>query len=263
MLKKHIDDFGLLHFSGTVLDKYHETNHYESPAQVCLNGQFFSQYFMDYINMMYNAVARDRTAKPLLSFIHFNTGHEHTGKRIVNMDANMAKFLINMAALPDTLTVIFSDHGNKNTQYSFNSEEGRREVFDPIFFLIVPNDVAEKMGRQRMSALAANQKRLFTLLDVHRALMSLNEQEKMNSQNSLNAGIFAVLPPNRTCADLNLLPLTRCKCEGFDDYNPAKDNSDSYSWLAEFALGTLNDAIQKQHMGGKQLIKFFIPFFFM
>ena len=251
MRKKHIDDFGLLHFSGTVLDKYHKTNPYESPAQVCLNGQFFSQYFMDYINMMYNAVARDRRAKPLLSFMHFNTGHEHTGKRIVNMDANIAKFLINMVTFPDTLTIIFSDHGNKNTQYSFNSVEGRREVFDPVFFLIVPDGVAERLGRKQMSALVANQKRLFTLLDVHRALMSVNDPEKMKSQNSLVTSIFAVLPENRTCADLNLMPLTRCKCEGFDDYNPARDNSDSHKWLAEFALGTLNDAIQKQHMGGK------------
>lgn len=252
MRAKHIDDFGLSHFSGTVLDKYHETNHYEYPPQVCLNGQFFSQYFMDYIKMMYNAITHDHRAKPLLSFMHFNTGHEYTGKRIVNMDANLAKFLINMAAFPDTLTMIFSDHGNKNTQYSYNSEEGRREVFDPVFFMIVPDGVAERLGRQRMSALAANQKRLFALLDVHRALMSLNDPVKMKSQNSLVAGIFAVLPANRTCVDLTLMPLTRCKCEGFDSYNPAKDNSDSHKWLAEFALGTLNDAIQKQYMGGEK-----------
>ena len=201
--------------------------------------------------MMYNAVARDRRAKPLLSFMHFNTGHEHTGKRIVNIDANMAKFFINMAASSDTLTIIFSDHGNKHAQYSFNSEDGRREVFDPLFFLIVPDGVAERLGRKRMSALAANQKRLFTLLDVHRTLISLNDPERMNSQNFSVAGIFAVLPENRTCADLNLIPLTKCKCEGFDDYNPTNDNSDSHKWLAEFALGTLNDAIQKQHMRGK------------
>jgi len=191
--------------------------------------------------------------------MHFNTGHEYTGKRIVNVDAIMAKFLINMAAFPNTLTMIFSDHGNKNTQYSYKSEEGMRKVFDPVFFMIVPDGVAERLGPQRMSALASNQKRLFTLLDVHRALMSLNDPEKMNSQNSLVAGIFAVIPANRTCVDLNLMPLTRCKCEGFDNYNPAEDNSESHKWLAEFALGTLNNAIQKQHMGGKRIGHFRKP----
>ncbi|KAJ7315081.1 ligand-gated sodium channel [Desmophyllum pertusum] len=180
----------------------------------------------------------------------FNTGHEYTGKRMINMDANLAKFFINMAAFPDTLTVIFSDHGNKNTQYSYDTEEGRREVFDPVFFMIVPDGVAERLGRQRMAALVENQKRLFTLLDVHKAFMSLNDPEKMNSQNPLTAGIFAVLPANRTCADLNLMPLAICKCEVVDNYNQVKDNSDSHKWLAEFALGTLNDAIQNQHIGG-------------
>lgn len=82
--------------------------------------------------------------------------------------------------------------------------------------------------------------------------MSLNDPKKVNSQNPLVSGIFAVLPANRTCVDLNLIAMTRCKCEGFDNYNPAEDNSDSHKWLAEFALGTLNDVIQKQHMEGKE-----------
>lgn len=102
------------------------------------------------------------------------------------------------------------------------------------------------------TALVENQRRLFTFLDVHRVLMSLNDPEKMLSQNNSEDGIFAVLPANRTCADLSLMPLTLCKCEDFDRYNSVEYNSDSHKWLAEFALGTLNDAIQKQHMGNKR-----------
>ena len=240
-----------MHFSVTVLDKYNETNHFEYPAKVCLNGQFFSKYFMDYIKMVNTAINDDLRAKPLLSFIHLNTGHEHTGKRMRNMDANLAKFLISMAAIPDSLTMIFSDHGNKNTHYSYHTEEGKREVFDPVSFMVVPDGVARRLGQQRMAALVENQRRLFTFLDVHRALMSLNDPKKMHSQNSLAAGIFAVLPANRTCADLSLMPMTKCKCEVLDYHNPVEDNSDSHKWLAEFSLGTLNDAIQKQYMGGK------------
>ena len=48
-----------------------------------------------------------------------------------------------------------------------------------------------------------------------------------------------------------MLSLTRCKCEGFDEEIPLKDNADDQMWLAEFALGHINDAIQKQHMSGK------------
>ena len=248
---KHIDDLGLSHFGCMVLtSKYKMTNHYETPHQVCLNGEFYSQYFLDYLSKVYTSLRANKTAKSLLSYMHFNTGHEYTGVRMINMDAMLAKFVMEMAQSPDTFTLIYSDHGNRNTKYSY-TEEGRRETFDPILFMLIPDGVAEKLGQQRMAALVENQKRLFTLLEVHKALMSLNDPQKINPQNFTEAGIFAVLPESRTCEDVRLLPLTKCKCEGFDDYNQAEDNSENHKWLAEFALGTLNDAIQTQHMGGK------------
>lgn len=252
MSKKHIDDFGMTHFSGPLLGlRYSETNHFENPPKVCLNGQFFSKYFMDYIQIVNTAIHNDPRTKPLVSFIHFNTGHEHTGQRIRNTDAHLAKFLINMAEFPNTLTMLVSDHGNKNTQYSYKTEEGKREVYDPIAFMVIPDGVVRNLGKQRMGALVQNQRRLFTFLDVHRALMSLNHPKKMHSQDPQVVGIFADLPANRTCADLNLMPQARCKCEIIEKNNSVEDNSDSLKWLAEFALGTLNEAIQKQHMRGE------------
>ena len=250
--KKHIDHYGLTHFSCTMVKKYGRTNHYDEPAMMCLNGQFFSWYFMDYITKVYTALQSDQKAKPLLSYMHFNTGHEMTGTRIVNLDANLAKFFVDMAGLPNTLTMIFADHGHKLTPFSF-TEEGRRELFDPSFFMIVPDGVKEKLGPQRMAALVANQKRLFILQDVHKALMSLHDPEKMNSQDFTQTGIFSVIPANRTCADLYMLPLTRCKCEGFDEEGHIQDNAENHKWLAEFAVGFMNDAIQKQYMKGMML----------
>lgn len=251
MSKKNIDDFGMTHFSGPLLNlRFGETNHFESPPKVCLNGRFFSKYFMDYIQTVHTAINNDSRTKPLFSFIHFNTGHEHTGQRIRNTDAHLAKFLTNMAKLPNTLTMLVSDHGNKNTRYSYKTEVGKREVYDPIAFMIIPDGVARSLGEQRMAALAENQRRLFTFLDVHRALMSLNDPKKMHSRDPLVAGIFAVLPASRTCSDLDLMPQARCKCEISENYNSVEDNSDSLKWLAEFAVGALNEAIQKQHMEG-------------
>ena len=234
------------------MNKYGRTNHYDSPAKVCFNGQFFSWYFMDYITKVYTALQKDEKAKPLLSYMHFNTGHEMTGKRMINMDANLAKFFINLAGFSDTLTIIFSDHGHKMTPFSY-TEEGRRELFDPTFFMIVPDGVKAKLGPQRTAALFTNQKRLFILHDLHKALMSLHDPEKMNSQDFSQTGIFSIIPASRTCADLYMLPLTRCKCKGFDEEGHIKDNADNHKWLAEFAVGYMNDAIQKQYMGGKML----------
>ena len=207
---------------------------------------------MDYITKVYTALKHVEKAKPLFSFMHFNTGHETTGVRIANLDANLAKLFDVLAGLRDTLTMIFADHGHTRTPFAY-TEEGRRELFDPAFFMIVPDGVKEKLGPQRMAALVANQKRLFILQDVYKALMSLYDSKKMNSQDFSQTGIFSVIPAKRTCADLNLLPLTRCKCEGFDEEGHIKDNAENYKWLAEFALATINDAIQKQYMEGTVL----------
>ena len=249
--KKNVDHQGLTHFSCTALGRYGLTTHFDYPEKICLNGQFYSWYFMEYVTKVYTALRSDKKAKPLLSYTHFNTGHEMTGKRMINMDANLAKFFTDMASFPNTLTVIFSDHGHKMAPFSY-TEEGRRELFDPIFFMIVPDGVKEKLGPQRMGALVTNQKRLFMLYDVHKAFMSLPDPQKMNSRDHSVTGIFSEIPANRTCADLYMLPLTRCKCEGFDKEGHVKDNADDHKWLAEFAVGTLNDAIQKQYMEGNQ-----------
>ena len=114
-----------------------------------------------------------------------------------------------MALFPNTLTLIFSDHGHKMTPFSC-TERGRRELFDPAFFMIVPDDVKEKLGPERMGALITNQKRIFMLYDVHKALMSLHDSQRKDSKDYSVTGIFSEILANRNCADLYMLPLTRC-----------------------------------------------------
>ena len=206
---------------------------------------------MDYITKVYTALQQDEKAKSLVSYMHFNTAHETTGKRMINLDANMAKFFIDMASFSNTLTVIFSDHGHKMTPFSY-TPEGRRELFDPVFFMIVPDGVADKLGPERMGALVTNQKRMFMLYDVHNAFMSLHNPQTRNSRDYLVTGIFSEIPANRTCADLFMLPLTRCKCEGFDEEGHIKDDAEDHKWLAEAAVGYMNDAIQRQYEKGER-----------
>lgn len=100
---------------------------------------------MDYITKVYTVLQQDEKAKPLVSYMHFNTGHETTGKRMINLDVGLAKFFTDMASFPNTLTLIFSDHGHKMTPFSY-TPEGRRELFDPVFIMIVPDGVADKLG---------------------------------------------------------------------------------------------------------------------
>ena len=72
--------------------------------------------------------------------------------------------------------------------------------------------------------------------------MSLHNPQTRNSRDYLVTGIFSEMPANRTCADLFMLPLTRCKCE---------DDAEDHKWLAEAAVGYMNDAIQRQYEKGE------------
>ena len=122
------------------------------------------------------------------------------------------------------------------TPFSYTEEE-RTELFDPLFFMTIPDGVKDKLGARRTSALITNQKRLFMLYDVQKAFMSLNDPQKMNSNDYSVTGIFSEIPVNRTRADFYMLPLTRCKCEGFDAEIPVNDNANDHMGLAELMLG--------------------------
>ena len=243
-----MDKFGLTHFSCEAFRQFDRTNVYDHPDKVCFNGQFFSSYYLDYLASLYRAIQDNVSAKPMISYHHFNTGHvSGTGDRIRNMDSALSEFLIKMAYNPYTVTIVLSDHGHTRTDYS-KTFEGRLELFDPMFFMVLPYHAAKLLGQRRVAALVENQGRLFTTADVYRALMSLHDPIKSRSRDPRLSGLFAVLPANRTCADLPLMPLARCKCEGWDE--AVSDNSPKHKWLAEFALGQLNNAIQQQFMKG-------------
>ena len=245
--QKSIDHYGLTRFFCTVLKNIAEQTTTIHQQSVCFNGHFFSWYFMDYITKVYTALINDDKGKPLLSYMHFNTGHEMSGVRMINLDPNLAKFFHDMVGLRDTLIMIFADHGHKVTPVSY-TEEGRAVLFHPAFFMVVPGGVKEILGPQRISAMETYQKRLFIVQDVHKALMSFNDPEKMNphDQDFSQTGIFSVISANRTCADLYMFPLTRRKYAGFNEEGHIQDNADSQKWLAKLSLATINDAIQKQ-----------------
>ena len=73
----------------------------------------------------------------------------------------------------------------------------------------------------------------------------------MNSNGYTITEIFSEIPVNRTCADFYMLPLTRWKCEGFDAEIPVNDSANGHMGLAEFVVGYINDAIQKQYISGE------------
>ena len=176
------------------------------------------------------------------------TGHTSSGTRIRNDDLGLADYVSHLARDPNTLTIFLSDHGHTRTTFA-QTIEGRFELSNPLMFVILPENVAATLGKDKVRSLVENQRRLFTTLDIHRMLMALNNPVKMKSEDYKINGILSELPRKRTCENLPLAPLTRCKCEGSEQ--KVEDNSQKHVWLAEFAIGQLNNMIQEQFIKGK------------
>ena len=247
----HIDDFGLSHASCEIFKRFNMTNQFNHPRKVCFRGKPFAEYFLDYVESIYDNLKPLGKKSRLLTYTHLNTGHEVTGTRIRQIDERLSQYIENMARIKDTLTIVLSDHGPKTTKYSFQTMEGRAEKYDPFLFIIVPEKVAHTLGMEKIRALAQNQNRLITTLDLHNGLMSLGATGI--TYKAEDRGIFGLISANRTCADLSIKPLAVCKCENWDVIFP--DNDKQFTWLAEFALGIINNQIQDQFLRGAKQVQ--------
>lgn len=241
-----VDDYGLSHSSCEVFKQYNVTNQFNRPRRICYGGKVYSEHFLDYSLSIFQGYIDSGRRQPVFAYTHLSPGHEVTGTRIQQIDAALSGYLYSIAHEEDTLTILFSDHGPKTTTYSFKTMEGRGEIYDSLLFAIVPENVANILGVRRMRAMVTNQRRLLTTLDLHNAIMSIGDPERSTSGSYLDDGIFSEIPPNRTCADLSIKAAAVCKCEGWEQ--KFQDNDPQFIFLAEFALGNLNNNIQTNYV---------------
>jgi hypothetical protein len=234
-----IDDFGVTFLTCTVYAYLRVTNVYNPRhfPNVCFAGQHFTSFLLNYAKeyMMLN----DNAVKPFLAYTHVITSHERSGHRVVNDDIALAKLLQQAAYMENTLTIFISDHGAKTTKFSSYTTQGRREVFQPLIFMIMPHAVSNKLGSKVMNALVANQKRLVGIQDLGDALRAY-----LNPIAPEQRGLFRFVSLNRTCEHLDLNSDVLCLCDKMD--KSASNESFVVKWAAEFALGSLNNMVQDQ-----------------
>ena len=241
-----IDDYGLTHFSCIVFNMHKVSNMFNKPLKICYNGEPFGFYTLDYVKNVFTTAKRRKDNEPIFSYLHANTGHDITGIRIKVIDEPLSKFVEKMAHLENTLTIMLSDHGPKTTPYSQKFLYGRYETYDSVLFMIIPEMVQQKLGKLKMDTLIKNQKAPVTMIDVHETLMDvINENE-----NHIPSGLFALNIRNRTCDSLGIVDYGICKCRGWETI--FNDQSSQFTWLAEFATGTLNNKIQEQFSQNNQ-----------
>lgn len=261
---KEVEDYGMSILSCDVYKKYKVTNPFTSKSvpNVCFAGQHYASFFMEYLKKYTNL--NDMAAQPFIAYTHLLTSHDTNARRIVNDDESLADFFRHAAHLNNTITIFTADHGGKATRFAAYTTQGREELFQPFLFIIVPHQVSNLLGPNVMNALVVNQNRLIGFEDLYHTLVSIfdivpkttepNTADTIAKHSDLNIvgshlqGLFKSVALNRTCDQMNLNSDVLCLCDGMDISLPS--NSDTVQWVAEFALGTLNNRIQEQYTAG-------------
>jgi hypothetical protein len=125
--------------------------------------------------------------------------------------------------LENTLLIVFSDHGNRLTPYSYQTFSGKMERKLPFLYLRLP----KKLWNTKYHLNALNNKnKLIGAYDIHQTLrhfLHLNanySKELHNKQFSINnknirhlrgISLFENIPVNRSCDDA-LIPGQYCSC---------------------------------------------------
>ena len=238
----HVVFVGLTHSSCKILNSLGIDVPFLGPDddQICYNGKFQHAYYLRFIADTLRAISASRSARPLLLLTALNVAHDDRSIRTQTLDVDLESYVTSMANDENTLTIILADHGNTYTSYTSEVLEGHFDMFHPSLFVIVPDRVASLLGKNAMSALEINQKRLLTMVELHHSLMAL--AGPVHGVNPV--GVFTPISKKRTCDDLELRTPNLCVCEGWD--SPA-DNDTSRVPIAEFAIGELNNRLQEQY----------------
>ncbi|XP_028417814.1 uncharacterized protein LOC114542472 [Dendronephthya gigantea] len=282
-----IDDYGMSILTCDVYREFKVTNPFSSKIipNVCFAGRHYASFFLEYVKKY--TELNDIADQPFIAYTHVLTSHDTNGRRIVNDDESLSELFRHAAHLRNTLTIFASDHGAKATDFAAYSTQGREEVFQPLLFMIIPHEVSKLLGSEAMNALVLNQNRLVGVEDLYNSLVSIIElrvwaeslasNPNHSNQNTAGSnpkhsvafadpisktsreeegldgpqikshlqGLFRPVFLNRTCKEMKISSVALCLCDGME--NTISNDTDAVRWAAEFALGTLNNRIQKQY----------------
>jgi hypothetical protein len=248
----YVENRGLSGFACETLRTLGHTNPYRHLSEICSNGKNVGEYLLKYVGDFLRGVERRKDVAPAIVYTHLNTAHENTGTRIRSDDIPLEQHIKTVSQLQNTITILLSDHGSKTTDYSISTFYGRLEVFSPLMFMIIPDGVAKKLGKPQVQNLISNQKRLVSLLDLHGMLNSIMDMSRSTPTvvDYRASGLLAPIPLNRTCSDLEGLKSDAyCRCKGWNRF--ISTNSHGVHWLAEIALGQINNIITRQFTKGR------------
>ncbi|XP_078457307.1 uncharacterized protein LOC144722776 [Lampetra planeri] len=248
-----IDRVDISYSSCVVLAENGVRDVFHGPDAVCFNGLHHHAYLLRYVTYFVASFAA--LGRPALSFTILDTAHEDTGLRLQGLDADLAEH-VRFLAHPDstTFSLILADHGNTYGRLEESSPaQAWLETFQPAFFAVVPDAVAQELGADAMRALGVNQRRLVSLLDVHQTLRALAEHPavpadasdlRLQQRHGINRdGLLSAVPAGRTCEDIPRIQPNVCICRS--DQGP-QHNDSYFAMFAEVALMHMNEILFAQ-----------------
>lgn len=241
---KHVDDTGMTYMTCESKTKYSVPNQLDGNRSKasCVNGRYVFNFLFDHIEKTRQAKRVSKAKTPCFFYTYLTLSRDKLGAGIKQIDKQLSSFLSSMVHEENSVTIVTSDHGPTTTKYSLNSVEGRYEIYDPILFMIIPKGVALKFGAEQIEALVKNQHRLISPKDLYNTVVSMANLEKKHFTSRADQGLLAEIPENRTCKDTGVDVGALCKCRGWETWFP--DNDRRFTWVAEFALGDLNNKLQ-------------------
>jgi len=247
----NVDDYGMTYITCEALKKYKLTSLFDSTQMLCLNGKPISTYHIDHL-LERATTPTSKTNKPILSYTHINFGHEKTGRRIRALDKGLARLMNELSAKKNAITILMSDHGGKQSKYSINTIQGRYEVYDSMLFMIIPKSLQTTLGESVYKTLLANQNSLITVLDVRDTILKLLELDTLKANTYHDRSLFSNAPAERRgCQTIGIRKYALCKCLTNVNIVSPKDTKyrDFLLWLAEYAVGYLNNKLAGYHEG--------------
>ncbi|XP_072043334.1 uncharacterized protein [Amphiura filiformis] len=215
---------------------------------ICYNGKSHLFYIFSYLAELQKQL--QKYGQPYFHYTETNVAHEETGRRIQTFDDDLANYLRSLSTQKNTLTVLLADHGMHYGSLLSKTREAQVEMTHPMLVIHASKDLPQLIGEDKMKALALNQDRLVSILDLHYALHTLapggsievaTEHAKYNVE---SMGLLAPIDVNRTCDSIPILDYNGCICESYNTKYVA--NNTRQMMLAEFALGEINNMIRSQ-----------------
>lgn len=83
---------------------------------------------------------------PYASLYINDVAHDEFGRRVRTMDSDLSDYLSQAAQQTNTVTVLVSDHGNTYGTWVEETEQGERERYHPLLYIIVPEGAQASLG---------------------------------------------------------------------------------------------------------------------